>query len=60
VTLPTRRSQPYRDALGRAPSPVLSAMLAGRTFWGQNPMDQRREMERRARLSQLLAQRFQL
>jgi hypothetical protein len=55
---PTRLSQPHRRALGRPVSPVLSAMLAGRTFSGYNPQDMVREHQRRMRLSQLAAQRI--
>lgn len=55
---PTRRTQPYRDTMDREASPVLSAMLAGRDFWGYNPMDSRRALAKRAKLSQLLSQRF--
>jgi hypothetical protein len=35
----SRRSQPYRKTADRAPGGALSAMLAGRTAFGQNPAD---------------------
>lgn len=47
--------QPYRNTLARPASPVLDAMRRGRTFGGQNPMDLRRELQRRTRLAQLMS-----
>lgn len=48
------RAQPYRQG-AREPSPVLDAMRRGRTFAGQNPMDQQREFQRRSRLALLMS-----
>lgn len=45
---PTRRTQPYRKSLLRAPSPTLKAMKRGRTFTGQNPQDLPRLATKRA------------
>lgn len=55
---PTRRSQPFRQALGRPANPALSAMLQGRTFYGYNPQDMVRANQRKTRLSQMAAQRI--
>lgn len=55
---PSRASQPYRQGGTRPQGPALAAMLGGRTLFGQNPMDAQREIERRQRLSQLLAARL--
>jgi hypothetical protein len=33
----TRRTQPYRRQSQRVPTSALSAMLAGRSLYGQNP-----------------------
>lgn len=41
--------QPYSTAGGQAPGPALSAMLAGRTLYGQNPMDAVRGSSKTAR-----------
>lgn len=51
------QAQPYRSrpGVGREVSPVLDAMRRGRTFMGQNPMDQRRELQRRSRLAVLMS-----
>lgn len=40
--------QPYTQAGGRAPGPALSAMLAGTTLFGQNPMDFQRAAQKGA------------
>jgi hypothetical protein len=50
-----RRAQPYRDFQARPASPVLDAMRRGTTFMGQNPMDQRRQLQRRSRLALLMS-----
>lgn len=42
---PTRRTQPYRAEGGRAPGPALTAMLNGRSLYGQNPMDMMRQAQ---------------
>lgn len=43
----SRRAQPYRKMPGRQPSPVLAAMRRGRSALRANPMDVRRQLERR-------------
>jgi hypothetical protein len=42
---PFAGQQPYSLAGGQAPGPALTAMLAGRTLFGQNPMDVRRNAQ---------------
>jgi hypothetical protein len=46
---PFAMQQPYSRAGGQAPGPALSAMLAGRTLFGMNPMDAQRGAQRTAR-----------
>lgn len=45
--IPTRRTQPHRRLPDRAPSPVLSAMLAGKPMGMANPMDAQRRSRKR-------------
>lgn len=49
--------QPYRaqQGVGREASPVLQAMLRGATFYGFNPQDPQRLMQRRSRLALLMS-----
>jgi hypothetical protein len=46
---PFAMSQPYSRAGGQAPGPALSAMLAGRTLYGMNPMDAQRAAQTASR-----------
>jgi hypothetical protein len=41
--------QPYAQAGGREPGPALTAMLAGRTAGGINPMDVQRRSQSMAK-----------
>jgi hypothetical protein len=53
---PSRRTQPYRRG-SRQAGAALSAMLAGRSAWGQNPADTRRAFERASKLRRALTRR---
>jgi hypothetical protein len=43
----TRRAQPYRRKGTRPNGPTLSAMLRGAAFGMANPMDHKRQMQKR-------------
>lgn len=51
--LASRRTQPYRKRLSRAPSPTLKAMKRGETLYGQNPADIKRLATKRAKRRRL-------
>jgi hypothetical protein len=40
------RAQPYRKRRPRQPGPTLEAMLRGRSMFGPNPADWRRERDK--------------
>jgi hypothetical protein len=46
---PSHRTQPFRRGSGREAGPALSAMLRGRSAFGQNPQDLHRHMQKRRR-----------
>jgi hypothetical protein len=51
---PTPRSQPYRRGTGRDPNSALMAMLLGKPFFSQNPMDPWRQLQHQNALLQAL------
>jgi hypothetical protein len=54
---PTRRTQPYRRGLARPPGGALTAMVMGRTLYGQNPQDVNRATAKMARNKQMQKRR---